>query len=386
MEITVEGEQVRAATPSDLVSLDLHALNILSAFSRPRSLDEALELLSGEVQSPLDWAELSAKVLRLVEAGVLEDCDPSKRGPIQASQSGRAAGLHISMLNDRQRTSSYFDAIRQTVREGDVVVELGTGTGVLAVAAAQAGARHVYAIESGPIASAARQVFEANGVADRITLLETISTRASLPERADVLLSEIIGHEPLAERVLEYTADALARLVKPDARVIPRRLTIQARAVQVDPNVIDQHLFSARQAERWGGWYGMDLSALAHQRRTRAYQLEHEPWLVYDWEQLSEPFALARIDLTSPPASLDHSVTVKAIRPGRLTGIAVYFDLDLTEEHSISTDPAKAQPGCHWHCEIWIPPEPLDLQPGETFRVRYRHTLTGTTVEVARGR
>ncbi|MBI5307726.1 MAG: 50S ribosomal protein L11 methyltransferase [Planctomycetes bacterium] len=46
------------------------------------------------------------------------------------------------------------------------------GTGVLAVAAARAGARHIYAIESTGIAKIAKEVFAANSLAEKITLIE----------------------------------------------------------------------------------------------------------------------------------------------------------------------------------------------------------------------
>ena len=66
----------------------------------------------------------------------------------------------VKMLNDRARTDAFIRAIEATVRPGDVVVDLGTGTGVLALAAARAGARRVYAIEASGVGRAARSVFE----------------------------------------------------------------------------------------------------------------------------------------------------------------------------------------------------------------------------------
>src|SRR5688572_5656058 len=110
--------------------------------------------------------------------------------------------LHASMLSDRDRTSSFIDAIKAAVEPGDVVVDIGTGTGVLAIAAAQAGARHVYAIEAGPISKLAREIVQRNDLADRITVIRGWSNETRLPEKCDVLVSEIIGHEPLAEGVL----------------------------------------------------------------------------------------------------------------------------------------------------------------------------------------
>ncbi|PYJ79683.1 MAG: hypothetical protein DME69_03705 [Verrucomicrobia bacterium] len=101
--------------------------------------------------------------------------------------------FHASMLNDRRRTSSYLASIRDVVKPGDIVVDIGTGTGILAIAAVHAGARHVYAIEEARIARVARALFEANGMTDPITLIRGRSTEVRLPQRADVLICELIG-------------------------------------------------------------------------------------------------------------------------------------------------------------------------------------------------
>ncbi len=71
------------------------------------------------------------------------------------------------MLHDERRTGDYLRALAAAVRPDDVVLDIGTGSGVLAVAAARAGARRVYAVEASDIAEVAARVFEVNGVQDR---------------------------------------------------------------------------------------------------------------------------------------------------------------------------------------------------------------------------
>src|SRR5579862_3768931 len=94
---------------------------------------------------------------------------------------------HEKMLMDKTRCDAYQDAIQRTVKPGDVVVDLGAGTGLLSFFAVQAGARHVYAIEASAIADIAAELIEANGFRDRITLIRENSKNVRLPQRCDAL-------------------------------------------------------------------------------------------------------------------------------------------------------------------------------------------------------
>ena len=93
-------------------------------------------------------------------------------GAERARTSGWADPVeHARMLHDERRTGDYVAALAAAVRPNDVVLDIGTGSGVLAVAAARAGARRVYAVEASDIAEVAQRVFVVNGVEDQVTLL-----------------------------------------------------------------------------------------------------------------------------------------------------------------------------------------------------------------------
>ena len=77
-----------------------------------------------------------------------------------------SAALQKDMLEDHKRTGAYYAAIRQNRRqfEGKVVLDVGTGSGILAIFAAQAGAKTVYAVEATSMAKHARKLVEAHQV------------------------------------------------------------------------------------------------------------------------------------------------------------------------------------------------------------------------------
>lgn len=102
--------------------------------------------------------------------------------------------IHEEMLKDSVRTDSYRRAIQAPgVVAGKVVLDVGCGTGILSMFAANAGARHVYAIECAEIIEQAREIIRANGLSDRITLIRGRVEEVELPEKVDVLISEWMG-------------------------------------------------------------------------------------------------------------------------------------------------------------------------------------------------
>src|SRR2546426_7231890 len=101
------------------------------------------------------------------------------------------------MIHDRVRTNAYAEALRTSVNPDSVVLDIGTGSGILALLACKFGARRVYAIEPGEAIQLARELAAANGVAQRIEFIRNVSTRVTLPESADVIVPDLRGVLPL---------------------------------------------------------------------------------------------------------------------------------------------------------------------------------------------
>ena len=197
------------------------------------------------------------------------------------------------MLHDERRTGDYLRALGVAVRPGDVVLDIGTGSGVLAVAAARAGARRVYAVEASDIAEVAGRVFAANGVTDTVTLVPGWSRQIELPEPADVLVAEIIGNEPLEEEILETTLDARRRLLKPDARLIPYALSLLARPLRLPEDEARQRAIGRAAVERWQRLYDMEFQPLLDAAAPGPVNMPTEAEVAAAWPPVGPPVTLA---------------------------------------------------------------------------------------------
>jgi hypothetical protein len=245
---------------------------------------------------------------------------------------------------DRHRTELFRRAIAEQVRHGDVVVDLGTGFGLLALLAVRQGARHVYAIEQAQYIDLARGIAADNGVADLITFLHGNSGGIELPERADCLIAELLGQYALEEYLVEYVHDAAQRFLKPGARVAPSAVTLRLAPVDM-PGVRER--LAGRLSEPWTGVAGFDFRRL--QRAVAANDLS--PYLVElfgDGDRLLAPAAsIAHFRLPEDRDSKFHTAIEFAFeRDGVLDGFLGTFDAVLSPSVLLST--GVDQPETHW--------------------------------------
>src|SRR4051794_6240190 len=125
------------------------------------------------------------------------------------------------MIADRVRLDAYVEALRRHVKPGCVVVDIGAGTGIFSLLACKFGARRVYAIEPSDAAELIHQTARDNGCAERISVLRQPSSELTLPERADVIVSDLRGVLPAFHHHLADIADARQRLLAPGGTLIP---------------------------------------------------------------------------------------------------------------------------------------------------------------------
>jgi hypothetical protein len=357
----------RVKGPAGDVVVGPAAVELLLALTRVCTLRELLARATAT--GAQSWMDVTSALLLLRRAGAVVRAGdrwpaPSARAPFD-TQTEQAL-----MLQDRTRTEAFRRAVAEVVRPGDVVVDVGTGTGVLALAAAQAGARRVYAVEVGAIADVAEALFEANGVSDRVTLVRGWSTDVDLPERVDVVVSETIGSEPLAERVLELFRDVRTRWAHPQTRWVPQRLTVAGHACQLPATWSGS--FTPERVAEWSSWYGADMTPLLR------WQGQQNPHLVSredvsSWTALTQSVVLADLDLTAVGVlKVDAAAAANVLRAGRVDALVTWFAAELSPSVTLSLDPALGGSSSWLHSVNWVPPRQLAVGDEVVLRYRYR--------------
>jgi predicted RNA methylase len=140
------------------------------------------------------------------------------------------------MVDDPGRTPALLEAVGRAVRPGDVVLDIGTGLGILAIAAAKAGAKRVWAVEVDAVAlEEARANARAEGVDDRISFVHGLSFHLDLDEKATVCLCETVGSFAFDENILATLSDAKTRLLVEGARIVPSMLELWGALIESLP-------------------------------------------------------------------------------------------------------------------------------------------------------
>ena len=271
---------------------------------------------------------------------------------------------YASMLEDSIRMDAYLAAMRAAITPGCTVLDIGTGTGAMAILACRLGAGKVYAVEPSEAIRVAPDLAADNGCADRIVFVHGLSTALDLPHPADVVVSDLRGVLPLFGRHIPSIIDARERLLAPGGTLLPRRDTLWCALVDA-PEIHRTHLRALVPRP-----YGLNVERvrglLSHTWRkavVKADQLASAPaqWGALDYRVVVSP-------------DLQGEVPLEATRDGLVHGLSLWFDAEIGEGAGFSNAPDHPEAV---YGQAYFPfPRPVRVAAGDAFVVTLRAKLT----------
>jgi type I protein arginine methyltransferase len=270
------------------------------------------------------------------------------------------------MLADQPRMAFYHAAISRHIQPGDRVIDLGTGTGILAALAARRGAAHVYAIDHSEILTHARTLAAANGV-ERIEFVATHSSAFTVDEPVDVILHEQMGDGLFDEEMVANVTDLRDRLLKPGGLILPSRFEFYCEPIKIKDDRLVPFIWELNV-------HGYDYSCLErHRPQEPGYYHVASGDLNLVHHFLGQPEPVLSIDLhTLNARDLPQEITFtrKVVNAGRLDGFAVFFRARVDDDLVVGSGPLDPGRAPHWGFRI-LRTERDDFAAGDEIDVTF---------------
>ena len=276
---------------------------------------------------------------------------------------------HFDMLSDTRRNDAFEKAISKVATEKSRALDIGTGSGLLAMMAARAGAASVLACEeNSDLANVAERIVEANGYGDNIRVVNKRSDQLEegddFEQKFDLIVSEILDSGGLGEGILSSLRQAKREMGRPDVKIIPAGISLKAHLIEFPER---------NRVNPIKDISGFDLSIFNEFRVSDTYvpvDLKHEDYL-----PLSEVFNLRaydfynihalEIDFDNPEVD---SIQVEIRQEGQVQAVAFWFDLHMDEDDSYSTGPGGELD--HWLQAVYFFEEPKDVSKGDQVAIK----------------
>lgn len=257
-------------------------------------------------------------------------------------------GEQEKMLADRPRMAFYHAAIQQTIRPGTRVIDLGTGTGILAALAARQGAAVVYAIDHSEILDQARLLALHNRV-ERIEFISANSRQFQLPEKVDVILHEQMGDYLFDEGMVANILDLRDRLLKPGGLIVPAAFEFFCEPLTIRDDRRIPFIWELTVC-------GYDYGCLEGDRPEDPQYYRHISTDLQVVERfIGQPEPALAFDLhTLQAADLPKQLVIRrtALNDGRFDGAAIFFRARAGESLSLSSSPLDPGRAPHWGFRI----------------------------------
>ncbi|KAH3686399.1 hypothetical protein WICPIJ_002578 [Wickerhamomyces pijperi] len=274
--------------------------------------------------------------------------------------------IHEEMLKDQVRTLSYRQAIlkNKDLFKDKIVLDVGCGTGILSMFAAQAGAKHVIGVDMSNIIEMAQKIVDLNGFSDKITLVRGKLEDVTLPyPKVDIIVSEWMGYFLLYESMLDSVLWARDHYLVEGGLLFPDRATMHIAAIE-DGEYKDDKI------HYWENVYGFDYSPFIELSM-------REPLvdIVENSAVVTSSAKLIDIDINTVKVedlAFFKEFELKAQRDDLVHGLVSWFDIwfpssEKKNEIYFSTGPQANY--THWKQTVFYLEDVLDVKKGETIKL-----------------
>ncbi|XP_028108428.1 protein arginine N-methyltransferase PRMT10-like isoform X2 [Camellia sinensis] len=298
------------------------------------------------------------------------------------------------MLCDRVRMEAYYNAVFENKHHfhGKTVLDVGTGSGILAIWAGQAGARKVYAVEATKMSEHARELVKANNLQDVVEVIEGSMEDVTLPEKVDVIISEWMGYFLLRESMFDSVICARDRWLKPtgvmypsNARMwlAPIRSGLANQKMSDYEGSMDDWFYFLDQTKTY---YGVDMSVLTKPfaEEQKKYYLQTSLWNNLHPNQVIGTAAIIK-DIDCLTATVNDILNLRASilssissEETRLCGFAGWFDVHFRgskenpaqQEIELTTAPSEDY-STHWGQQVFLLHPPISVSEGDDLNINF---------------
>lgn len=271
--------------------------------------------------------------------------------------------LQRFMVLDRARTDAFAAGIKEVVRQGDRVIDVGAGSGLLAMLAAKAGASTVYGLERAAIAQVARTLAKRNGLENVVEILHENASQFESTEKVDLIVSEWLGNFAFTEGMLQHVIACREKNLRPGGRMLPSHVDLLLAPLE-SSELYEQH--------GPGSWNiqvdGLDFSSL---EKVEVEQAIATKTLLAPDSLLAPAQSMVGLDLAKAKEEdiwQAGQLTFVAKRDGLFHGFGGWFTAQLSP--SVCLDTGPEQTPTHWE-QTYFARHPERVQQGENLDVKY---------------
>lgn len=274
-------------------------------------------------------------------------------------------GIHEDMLKDKARTGSYMKAIVNNPHlfEGKTVLDVGSGTGILCLFAAKAGAKRCIGVECSDIIDFARKIADTNGYGETITYVRGKIEEVELPvAEVDIIVSEWMGYFLIYESMLDSVLFARDKWLRKGGLLFPDRAKIYMAAAE-------DFDYKEEKIGFWGQLWGFDFTPM------QKCVLEEPISDVVSYEAIATSTAcILDVDLTTcclEDLDFFAEYSLKVERKESIHALIVWFDVSFEAcKVPVVLSTAPNRPYTHWKQSVLYLEEAVSAYPGEELRGR----------------